>query len=399
MARGNNRLSATQVKNAAPGSVVQDGGGLSLKRSETGGRWTFRFQINGKRRDMGLGSYPNMSLSDARKERSKWAAFAERGEDPIVERERQRLEEEKSQNDPTFEEMAEMVFEGRKERLQGDGKRGMWYSPLKNHVIPKIGNRRISTLHQRDIHDALKPIWRTKHETADKAMYRTRMVLRQAKLMGYEAEPFICDAARHMLGYVERVQKPLPATPWQEIPDLYSRLDKEHPSYLALRFAILTAARGMPIRGARFHEIDGDVWTVPQERMKGERGKVQDFRIPLSTEAMNVVDICRELRRNDFLFPSPRTNKGVSDVAMAKVLNHLNEEGRIHGFRSSLRMWIQDNETASFEVAETALGHSIGNKVERSYARSDLLDKRRVLMQKWANFVTQAESKIVQLGG
>ncbi len=103
MARGNNRLSATQVKNAAPRNVVQDGGGLSLKRSETGGRWTFRFQINGKRRDMGLGSYPDMSLSDARKERSKWAAFAERGEDPIVERERQRLEEEKSQNDPTFE--------------------------------------------------------------------------------------------------------------------------------------------------------------------------------------------------------------------------------------------------------------------------------------------------------
>ncbi len=99
---------------------MQDGGGLSLKRSETGGRWTFRFQINGKRRDMGLGSYPDMSLSDARKERSKWAAFAERGEDPIVERERQRLEEENSQNDPTFEEMAEMVFEGRKERLRGE---------------------------------------------------------------------------------------------------------------------------------------------------------------------------------------------------------------------------------------------------------------------------------------
>ncbi len=104
---------------------MQDGGGLSLKRSETGGRWTFRFQINGKRRDMGLGSYPDMSLSDARKERSKWAAFAERGEDPIVERERQRLEEENSQNDQTFEEMAEMVFEGRKERLRGDGKHGM----------------------------------------------------------------------------------------------------------------------------------------------------------------------------------------------------------------------------------------------------------------------------------
>ncbi|WP_298848132.1 hypothetical protein [uncultured Ruegeria sp.] len=108
MARGNNRLSATQVKNAAPGSVIQDGGGLALKKSQSGGRWFYRLQINGKR--------------------------------------------------------------------------GMWYSLLKNHVTPKVGKHRISTLHQRDIHDTLKPIWRTKHETADKAMYRTRMVLRQAKL-------------------------------------------------------------------------------------------------------------------------------------------------------------------------------------------------------------------------
>ncbi|MFD0908687.1 tyrosine-type recombinase/integrase [Ruegeria arenilitoris] len=294
--------------------------------------------------------------------------------------------------------MAQIVFEGRRERLRGDGTRGQWFSPIKNHIIPKIGNRRISTLTQRDIHDALKPIWRTKHETADKAMYRTRMVLRQAKLMGFEAEPFICDAARHMLGYVERVQKPLPATPWQDIPDLYARLSEHlHPSYLALRFTILTAARGMPVRGARFDEIDGDVWTVPKERMKGQRGKVQDFRIPLSDESMRVVDLCRSLRRNDFLFPSPRVNKGVSDVAMAKVLKHLGEEGRIHGFRSSFRMWIQDNEAASYEVAESALAHIVGNKVERAYARSDLLEKRRILMQKWADFVTQAESNVVEL--
>lgn len=221
-----------------------------LKRSQSGGRWFYRYQLNGKRRDMGLGSYPDMSLSDARKERHKWAAHVERGSDPIAERERQRDEAETDRQDPTLEEVALLVFEGRKERLRGDGARGMWYSPLKNHIIPKLGKRRISTLTQRDIHDALKPIWRTKHETADKAMYRTRMVLRQAKLMGYEVEPFICDAARHMLGYVERVQKPLPATHWHDIPDLFARLDQPHPSYLALRFTILTAARGMSVRGA-----------------------------------------------------------------------------------------------------------------------------------------------------
>lgn len=133
--------------------------------------------------------------------------------------------------------------------------------------------------------------------------------------------------------------------------------------------------------------------------MKGQRGKVADFRIPLSSAALDVVEQCRNLRRSDFLFPSPRVNKGVSDVAMAKVLNHLGEEGRTHGFRSSFRMWIQDTEAASYEVAETSLAHLIGNKVERAYARSDLLDKRRVLMQKWADFVTQTESTVVQLSG
>ncbi|WP_298848130.1 integrase dna protein [uncultured Ruegeria sp.] len=153
------------------------------------------------------------------------------------------------------------------------------------------------------------------------------------------------------------------------------------------------------MRGARFDEIEGDVWTVPKERMKGERSKLQDFRVPLSTEALSVVEQCRLIAVNDFLFPSSRINKGVSDVAMAKVLNNLNEAGRIHGFRSSFRMWIQDNETASFEVAETALAHTIGNKVERAYARSDLLGKRRILMQKWADYVTQTEAKVVQLRG
>lgn len=348
---------------------------------------------------MGLGSHPDLSLSDARKERARWAACTERGEDPISERERLRIESENRRNDPTFEELALIVFEGRKERLRSDGTRGRWYSPIKLHVIPKIGQRRISTLTQRDIHDALKPIWRKMPETADKAMYRTRMILRQARLMTYDVDPFICDAARHMLGYVEQTPQRIPSTPWQEVPDLYARLDKDHPSYLALRFTILTAARGTPVRGARFSEIDGDVWTVPEERMKGERGKVQDFRIPLSSEAQTIVEICRSKARNDFLFPSPRVDKGVSDVAMSKVLNTLKEKGRVHGFRSSFRTWVQDNEAAAYEVAETALAHTIGNKVERAYARSDLLERRRILMQKWSDFVTQAESNVVRLHG
>ena len=110
------------------------------------------------------------------------------------------------------------MFEARKARLRGDGTRGRWLSPLRVHVLPKIGKRRILSLHQRDIHDAIAPIWRTKHETADKALYRTRIVFEQARLMGHDVDPFVCDAARHMLGHHDHAEKPIEATPWQEFP-------------------------------------------------------------------------------------------------------------------------------------------------------------------------------------
>ncbi|GGH32477.1 protein of unknown function [Cribrihabitans marinus] len=404
MARGINKLTAAQIKSSSAGSVLQDGGGLILRRSAGGGRWTYRYQFQGRRRDMGIGSFPDMPLAEARKQRARWAEALERGLDPISERQREQEAAivEHGRDDPSFEEVTGIVFEAIKGRLKGDGRSGRWLSPLKIHVIPKIGRRPISTIHQRDIHDTLAPIWRTKHETADKALYRARKVFEMARLMGYSVDPFVCDAARHMLGHVAYQQQPIRSTPWQDIPDLFARLDQPHPSYLALRFTILTAARGMPIRGARFDEIDGDVWTIPAERMKGLRGKVSDFRIPLSTAAQEVVDACRSNARNDYLFPSPRAQSGVSDVAMTKALNALGESGRMHGFRTSFRTWVQDTEAGSWEVAETALAHTIGNKVERSYARSDLLDQRRILMQKWGDYVTQSESsesKVVKLRG
>lgn len=312
-----NRLTAKQIKAAAPGDKLHDGGGLLFVASAEGGRWKFRFQIDGKRREMGLGSYPNMSLADARKERAKWAAVKEAGQDPIRERERQRkAEQAQAGGDPTFEEMAHIAFEARKERLRGDGERGRWFSPLRLHVIPKIGRLPVSSLTQRDIHDALKPIWRRKHATAKKAMHRTHIVLRHARLSGYDVAPFIfiADAAQHMLGFVDHRPEPIAATPWQDVPGLYARLcEKPPPSYLALRFAILTAARSAAIRGARFDEIDGDVWTVPADRVKGQRGKVDDFRVPLSSEALSVVEACRAHRVTDRLrWAIPSAAKGTA---------------------------------------------------------------------------------------
>lgn len=402
---GINKLTAMQVKKAKPGTKLQDGGGLIFEATSAGGKWIYRFSINKRRREMGLGSMPQVSLSDARKERDRWVVILNSGIDPIEERERLRAEAEAAANepndrDPTFKDMVEIVFEAQKERLREDGERGRWLSPLKVHVLPKIGSKRISELDRFDIKNALEPIWRTKQETASKAYLRTKKVLTKARRMGYDVDPFICDQAEELLGFVENKSKPITSTPWQELPSLYLRLSElDYPSSLAVRFAILTTARGMSVRGARFDEIDGDVWTVPADRMKGERGQVKEFRIPLSTEALAVLRQCKENARSDFLFPSPRANKGVSDVAMSKVLNVLKEPGRVHGFRSSFRTWVQDTDAASYEVAETALAHTVGNKVERAYARSDLLDHRRILMQKWADYVTGVEAKVIPLRG
>tara|TARA_R110000787_G_scaffold33079_7_gene86907 strand:- start:166 stop:1365 length:1200 start_codon:yes stop_codon:yes gene_type:complete len=395
---GYNKLTALAIKSAKVGATLQDGGGLILIRTEAGGKWIYRFSLNGRRRDMGIGSLPAVSLSQARKARNEWALVVQSGLDPIVERQRMKDEAaaEASRHDPTLAEMTQATFEARKQTLRGDGKRGRWLSPLSIHVLPKIGSIRVSKLHQRDIHDAIAPIWRTKHETADKALYRTRMVLQHAKLSGYDVDPFLCDAARHMLGHYDHVETPIAATPWQDLPDLYETLSsKPHPSYLALRWIILTVTRGDSARGARFSEIEGDVWTVPADRMKGRRGKVQPFRVPLSGEAMAVLEECRQHARGDMLFPSPR-NGNVTVQALTKTLKHLGEAGRPHGFRTSFRTWTQDTEQP-WDVAETALGHIIGGKVERAYARSDLLDRRRILLDRWATHVLGNTSNVVAL--
>lgn len=400
LAGGINKLTAVHIKNASNGKL-QDGGGLILNKKDEGGKWIYRYSFSGRRREMGLGSFPEVSLSEARKQRSYWQHILQGGKDPISERDRVRAEEtaQLQKEDPTFEDMANTVFEALKGGLRGDGTRGRWLSPVKNHVIPKIGKKRMSEIHQSDIHAAIAPIWKTKHETADKALYRTRRIFKQAQLMGYEADPFTVDAARHMLGHYEHIPQPIPATPWQDVPDLYAKLNKETVSHLSLRWIILTVPRGSGGRGAMFSEVDdAGVWTIPADRMKGQRGKVSDFRIPLSDEAIRIYEKCRDLAWNEYLFPGPRTGC-ITVQAQIKILNKLGEEGKPHGFRTSFRSWVQDTNAATFDVAETALAHTIGSKVERSYARSDLLDQRRILMQKWADHVTGKASKVVSLRG
>lgn len=391
-------LNNVKVKNA-PNGIHQDGNGLMLQRSDRSAKWIWRYTFAKKRRDMGLGTWPEVSLAEARKDRDRWAATLRSGHDPINTRKSEKADAlaRAHRNDPTFADMAKIAFDAKRAGLRGDGVRGRWFSPLGNHIIPKIGNLQMSKIHQTDIHDALKPIWKKMPPTAEKAIQRTRSVFQTAKLSGIDCDPFTVDAARHMLGHVRHEPKHLPALPWQEVPALFERLG-DAPSGLCIKWLILTSVRAHAARGAHFDEIEGDVWTIPAERIKGNEGKARDFRVPLSSQAMELAGIAAKFS-NGALFPSVRAGAFITDQALNKALKKRTKNCTIHGFRTSFRSWVQDTDACSWDVAETILGHTIGDKVERSYARSDLLDRRRIVLESWGDFVSgKMSGRVLTMG-
>ena len=381
------KLTALKIKAAEPGKL-EDGGGLRLlKKSDDAGSWVYRYSHLGRRREMGIGPWPSLSLAEARKARDRWASELAAGRDPLAIRKAKRDEERaaRARRDPTFAEAAQIVLDARAATLRGGGARGRWLSPLTLHVIPRIGRRPMSQITPEDVRDAIKPIWRKKHPTALKAIERTRIVFAECKLMGLTCDPFTVDAARRQLGTVAHRPEPTPSTPWQDMPALYARLDTGLVAHDCLRWTMLTLVRIDGCRRATAGEISGDVWTVPADRVKGREGMVTDFRVPLAPVAVDLAATCAEMH-GDVLFPGHR-GRPISDRALEKALDTLGETGRPHGFRASFRTWAEDT-GVSWELAETILGHTIKGKVERAYARSDLLERRRPVMEAWAAHIT-----------
>lgn len=393
--RQTNKLSAAGVKAAGAGKHG-DGGNLWLhKRSADHGKWLLLVTVHGRRREMGLGPYPEVTLKEAREEAAKWRAVVRQGLDPIKERERDRREA--MRNLHLLKDIAQDAFEARKAELKGDGKAGRWFSPLELHVLPKLGRVPVAQIDQIDIRDTLAPIWHTKADTARKAMNRLGICMKHAAALGLDVDLQATEKAKALLGKSRHKPKNIPALPWQEVPTFYQSLDGGTVTELALRLLILTAVRSRPLRFLHIDQIDGDVWTIPAEAMKGRKGATADFRVPLAPQALDTIEQARQHARDGFLFPSIR--KGViSDATMARFMERHEIAARPHGFRSSFRDWVSETTNTPFEVAETALGHVVGGSVERAYRRTDHLDQRRVLMARWASFVTKQQAEIVRIG-
>lgn len=395
MTRALNRLSAAALK-AAPVGKHADGGGLwFVKRKDGGAQWVLRITAHGKRREMGLGAYPAVSLRDAREAAEKWRAVNRTGKNPIKERERAKREA--ARNIHMLADIALDAFESRKAELKGDGKAGRWFSPLELHVLPKLGKVPVAEIDQKDIRDTLAPIWHEKADTARKAMNRLNIVLRHAAALGLEVDLQATEKAKALLGKQRHTVTNVPAMKWRDVPAFYQSLGNSV-TELALRLLILTAVRSYPIRFLHEEQIDGDVWTIPAEAMKGRLGATSDFRVPLSSEALHVISEARKFARDGFLFPGQR--KGViSDMTMTALMDRRGLSERPHGFRSSFRDWTAEATSTPREIAETCLGHVSGGAVERAYRRTDFLGQRQALMERWAQCVIGHQGEaVVALG-
>ncbi|WP_342773621.1 tyrosine-type recombinase/integrase [Falsirhodobacter xinxiangensis] len=224
--------------------------------------------------------------------------------DPIKNRERKCREAERAMH--LLHEVAADCFESRKADLKGDGVAGRWFSPLEIHVLPKLGKVPVAEIDQKDIRDCLAPIWHTKAATAAKAINRLGLCLKHAAALGLDVDLQVTDKARALLGRQRHEAENIPALHWQDVPAFFASLDDGTVTHLALRLLILTGVRSSPLRFLHESQIAGEVWTVPGEAMKGRKGTTADYRVPLTPEALEVLEAARRHARDGFLFPSVR---------------------------------------------------------------------------------------------
>ena len=229
----------------------------------------------------------------------------------------------------------------------------------------------------------LGPIWHKKPDAARKAMNRMNLTLKQAAALGLDIDLQATMKAKALLGKQRHEVTHIPSLSYKEAPAFYQMLsDETAVSCLALRFLMLTVARTTEVRLATYDEIHGDLWILSPERTKARR----EHRIPLTNEVMRVIDLARRSKRQKHLFCSP-SGTPLSDVAMSKFMKDRGYVARPHGFRATFRTWVEENTTADYETKESVLGHVVDTGTARAYQRSDRLDKRRKLMEKWAKYL------------
>lgn len=406
------KLSARGVATITAPGRHSDGGNLYLSVTKAGSRsWLFLFRMHGKQREMGLGpaGEGGVTLADARAAAANARKLLHQGIDPIEARaaDRKRAKD-AAAGEMSFGSYADAYLALHEAEWKNPKHRAQWRATLGDTYIRDLRKRPVASVDTDDVLAVIRPIWNTKRETANRIRQRVERILDAAMVEG--KRPKGLNPARWkghlslLLPAHGRASKGhFKAMPWRDLPGFMKRLDEaDGIAARALELLILTACRSGEVRGARWSEIDLDakVWTIPAERMKAGR----EHRVPLGDRSVAVVEGMIPLRpRRDsadaLVFPGLR-KAPLSDMTLSAVLRRMKiDNATVHGFRSAFRDWGGEATSATFEVLEASLAHSVGSETVRAYARSDLFEKRRALLDQWAAFLDGDQgAQVVPIG-
>jgi integrase len=407
--RALHQLSARAIARAKPPGFLHDGGGLYLQITDTDARsWVYRFALGSRRREMGLGAYPAVTLAAARMAATNARALVAGGQDPIAARDAgraaQRLQEARG---VTWDQAVEQFLAAHEKTWRNPKHRQQWRNTLATYAAPVLGGLSVAAIDTPEVTKVLDSIWYEKPETASRVRGRIERVLDWSKVRGLRTG----ENPARWRGHLDKVfpsktkvrkVRHHPAVPIDNLPAVYARLKaSDGMGAKAARYVILTAARPSEGSHSRWPEIDrqGALWTVPAARMKAEK----DHRAPLSAEALSILDDLVELRtrRNGYIFPGGRAGRPISLTSLTKALRAAGGgKATVHGTaRSTFKDWASERTSFPGEVSEMALAHTIDDKVEAAYRRGELLEKRRAMAEQWATFLcTPPGASVVPIG-
>lgn len=396
------QLSAVKIKAKMAAGTYHDGQGLMLVVREadvnnpgTGPRsWILRLQVNGKRRDYGLGSGFDVGLAEAREKAAEIRRLVKAGRDPIGEK---RAARRAALTIPSFKAAAEKAHGEQQASWRNEKHRQDWLSSLRLYAFDKLGDIRVDKITPQDLKGVLLPVWLEKPETARRLRQRLRAVMAWAAAEGHCA-PLDLSLIDASLPKQPRREGHFAAMPWAEVPAFYGQLrESETTGRRALAFTILTAARSGETRGATWQEIDFEAgeWRIPGERMKAGREHV----VPLSAPALAILKAIKGegTPKPDAIIFAGRKGEAVSDMTLTKVMRDMGRAETVHGFRSAFKDWASEATAFPDAVSEAALAHVDGNKTRAAYRRTDFIAKRAALMTAWAGYLEGRGGKVANL--
>jgi integrase len=398
MARQLKRLTARTVAAMKKPGRHADGGNLYLTISKSGAgvsrRWTFLYSLAGKQREAGFGPVAVVTLAEAREKAAGYRSMLAKGIDPLDAR---KAAGGAAAARKTFGQCADELIKSKRREWRSEVHAAQWRTTIDDYCGPILGMP-VDAIDTQAVLGVLQPVWGRIPETASRLRGRIEAVIDYAKANGLRSGENPAAWRGHLALILPKRQKLSrghhAAMPYPDIPGFLGKLrEVESIPALALEFLILTAARSGEVLGATWAEIDlaGKVWTAPAARMKAGR----EHRVPLSTRAMAILEQMASVRTGDLVFAGQRRRRPLSGVAMGALVTG----ATVHGFRSSFRDWAGEETSFPREIAEQALAHATGDATERAYRRGDALEKRRALMEAWANYCEpRAESNVVAIG-